>query len=694
VLSLTAAVIRPYLIECKLTRTARRPRVLRTLARSAPVALLLILQVLPLAAAEKPQLNGGPAWSPLLTREPLGFNWQTIQHLAALLRDVPGETGVFFQFARHQRAMLGRGSVLVVLLALAVAYGIFGRAALARRFKASLAPLADRIRGGGKEYLAALTDLIAAALLPLLLWWLWRLVKDFTGFEGPLFIILGQLLLAWTLYAVATSLAHALLVRPLLRIRPEHGRRIFRLARLLIAYAIAVEICTNLMKHFGAPPDLTALTSTGLQLLLIVMLALVTVRRQAVVELFPQASNSLYRGFVAGFSRFYPFIWALTLGIALIQLAGFRALANFLWARTWLPAGIFLAAVLFDHLIQQALRRSFYSSPMPREGAIALHRSLSRLVRYATVLGAIAIFTRLLGGFHPLYGVLSQPVATLGDKTVSILVLIKAVLILVIFWLSARLVRDYCEFRIYPRHNIDPGAATAINTLIVYAIFAIGVLASVEAVGLGVGTITLFAGAMGIGIGMGLQSMANNLTSGFTLIFTRALRKGDVVTTGDTIGVIQEVGIRATRMKTFDAIEYLVPNSEFIDGKIVNWTRSDPYTRLHVPIGVSYEAAPEQVRQIMKQVAADTPNVQQVPPPEVRFVGMGDSSLNFELLLWINVKEIQPEQVRSDLYFALFRALKEAGIEIPFPQRDIHIRSADAAEFARVEPGNHPARRS
>jgi potassium efflux system protein len=96
-----------------------------------------------------------------------------------------------------------------------------------------------------------------------------------------------------------------------------------------------------------------------------------------------------------------------------------------------------------------------------------------------------------------------------------------------------------------------------------------------------------------------------------------------------------------------------------------------------VPIGVSYDATPEVVRCIMEEVAARTPNVQSLPPPEARFSSLGDSSLNFELLLWINVKEVQPEQVRSDLYFALFRSLKEAGIEIPFPQRDIRIRSTE-----------------
>jgi potassium-dependent mechanosensitive channel len=155
--------------------------------------------------------------------------------------------------------------------------------------------------------------------------------------------------------------------------------------------------------------------------------------------------------------------------------------------------------------------------------------------------------------------------------------------------------------------------------------------------------------------------------------------------------IIQEVGIRATRMKTPDAVEYLVPNSEFVDGKLVHWTRSDPYTRVNASIGVSYDTDPEIVRRIMEEVAAHTPNVQSAPPPEVRFAGLGDSSLNFELLIWINVQEIQPEGVRSDLYFALFRALKEAGIEIPFPQRDIRIRSTNG--FA-PEPGAPGGRRS
>ncbi len=673
------------------TDVSEAPASNRRLARRVIAAALSIILDLTWAelavAAEKPGLNAGPTPPSLLTRQPLGFDQRTLDRLAAAVRNLPRELPNLIEFARHQHQVLGRGSVLMLILAVAIGYGIFGRVRLASQIRKELAPLSERVPGPGQKWLAAISEVAAATLLPALLWSLWALVRAVSGFEGPLFVIVGQLLLAWAAYSFSVSLAYELLMLPLLPIPPEHGSYIFRFARLLLAYGIVFKLCASLSAHFGAPPDTVALLDIILRLSLLIMLAIVTVRRRVMVALFPQVPNFLYLGFVAAFTRLYPAIWALTITIALIQLAGFVALASFLWARTWLPLALFLVAIAVNHVSQLALRRSLCPENAAGDNAIAFHHSVAKLVRYVIVLVTLASFSHFIGGFRPLYNVLSEPVMTLGDKAVSVLVLIKAIVIVLIFALSARLVRDYCEFQIYPRHNVDPGAANAINTFIVYVIVAIGVLASVEAVGLGLGTITLFAGALGIGIGMGLQSMANNLTSGFTLIFTRALRKGDIVTTGDTIGVIQEVGIRATRLKTFDAIEYMVPNSEFVEGKIINWTRSDPYARVHVPIGVSYDAAPEVVRRIMEEVAANTPNVQPIPRPEVRFAGLGDSSLNFELLLWINVKEVQPEQVRSDLYFALFRSLKMAGIEIPFPQRDIHIRSADSFTLKAAKPG-------
>jgi small-conductance mechanosensitive channel len=663
--------------KASLNRNATRG-CLRALTILAMLLVTYSVWARPLAAAEKATTSVTSTASSLFKRQPLGFDQQTMDRMAATLRNLPREAPKLIEFARGQRRVLGHGGgALMLLLALAIGYGIYGRVRLAHWIKAALAPLFERIPVAGKAWPTAISELLAATLLPISLWGLWEFVKALTDFHGPLFMIAGQLLLAWTVYSFALTAVRELVIRPLLPISPEHGRYIFRFSRLLLAYAITLTVCTNLIAIFGAPADVVALIDTALRLSLIIMLAVITVRRRAVVALLPDLPNVLYRGFVAAFVRFYPALWALTIIIALIQLIGFATLASFLWARTWLPIGLFLLAVTLNHLSIRALQGSLFPDSVPHQNAVNLYRSLARLIRYTITIAALACFFHLIGAYHPVYNLASRPMMTVGTQNVSIIVLGRAILIVALFWLAATLIRDYCEFRIYPQLNIDPGVANAINTFIVYVIIAIGVLASVEAVGLGMGTITLFAGALGIGLGMGLQSMANNLTSGVTLIFTRALRKGDVVTTGDTLGIIQEVGIRATRMKTPDAIEYLVPNSEFVDGKLVNWTRSDPYTRVHVPIGVSYDADPQVVRRVMEEVASHTRNVQTDPAPEVRFANLGDSSLNFELLLWINVKEVQPEQVRSDLYFGLFRALKEAGIEIPFPQRDIHIRSSE-----------------
>ncbi|HUA33537.1 MAG TPA: mechanosensitive ion channel domain-containing protein [Candidatus Binataceae bacterium] len=644
----------------------------------AALATLFVISVNVAAAPQRPDSRPSPASSTIFERRPLGFDRQTIEHLEFDIQKLPTAIPRLAGFARQQRAMLGRsGALMMMLLLVASFYAVFLRSRLAQRIKSTFTVFYGQLPEAGIKWFTSLSEIVAASLLPFALWLLWELVRALTGFEGPLFLFGGELLLAWTVYSLTLSIFAELVRRPLLPIPADQGNELFKLFRVALIYGTFVHIASRTAGIFGAPADALALIDAFLSLSLIVLVAALTLRRKTVLALLPDVPNILYRGFVRAFARLYPVIWMFTLAIALAQLAGFVNLANFLWARTWLPAGLFLLGVSINHLCQRALYRSLVEQNPERQNAADLYLSLSRLIRYAIALVTIGALTHLIGGLGPAYRALSQPVLTLGNQNVSIMVVAKAVVIVMLFFFSARLIRDYCEYRIYPQLNIDPGVANAINTFIVYVIVAIGVLASVEAVGLGLGTITLFAGAFGIGLGMGLQSMANNLTSGLTLIFTRALRKGDVVTTGETMGIIQEVGMRATRMKTPDAIEYLVPNSEFVDDKLVNWTKSDPFTRLHVPIGVSYEAEPEVVRQIMERVAANTANVEPNPPPEVRFANLGDSSLNFELLVWINVKQIQPDRVRSDLYFALFQALKECGIEIPFPQRDIRIRSTD-----------------
>jgi small-conductance mechanosensitive channel len=626
--------------------------------------------------------------SGLFERQPAHFTYQTITRLPAQIASLNQEfPKVLAEEWKRDRFLDAASLLLLLLMPVAIICGTFIRRRVARRVALWMVPVEQRLPSTATPWLAAVVEVIAAALWPLSLWGAYTFVAALGSFDVVAFLLLGNVLLAWTEYAVAAATIHELVVRPLLPVPPDNGRYIFRSTRLLLIYGLTVSVLLDTAARVGAPIDVIALSRTFFAFSLIVLLGLFFLHRRAIMSLFPHIPNHLYQRFLDGLDRIYLFVLTLTVATALLELAGFVRLADFVWKRTWALVGFFVAAVVLHHMLRLGLRRWILGDRTPVEKATNFYRSSGRLLDYLGFIAVLLIALHLTGVTEPLHRILAVRFATIGTQSVSPLVFIEAAVIVAGFFFVARLLRDYLDFRVYPSLKVDEGVAHAINTFLVYALTIIGAVAALEAVGLGLGTLTLFAGAFGIGAGFGLQSMAGNLASGLTLIFSRALRRGDWVTVGDTVGVVQEIGVRATSMRTRDDIEYLIPNSEFVTGKIVNWTRTSPQTRLHVPIGVSYKSDPDQVRSILESVARETPRVLQYPPPEVWFAGFGDSSLNFELLVWINIKAEPPRQVTSDLYFTIFRAFKNAAIEIPFPQRDIHIRSTEGLAAPRIERG-------
>jgi small-conductance mechanosensitive channel len=297
------------------------------------------------------------------------------------------------------------------------------------------------------------------------------------------------------------------------------------------------------------------------------------------------------------------------------------------------------------------------------------------LLLYVTVITLLVVTLKLLGLSGPIQRFLSFPVLEIGGSPLSLWTLLKAVLILVAFVYFSRLIRAWLDYRVHPSMGVEEGLAYAINTFLHYTLLTLGFLVALRAVGLDLRVLMVFAGALGIGIGLGMQNTAANLIAGFSIIFGRRLRKGDLLQVGDTVGYVREIGLRATKVKTLDNIEYLIPNADLMANTIVNYTLSDPLIRVHVPVGVSYSADPKQVEKILLDAAKNNPDVIQRNSPQVWFTEFGDSSLNFELLVWTDVRRVGAFQMRSNLYYAIFEALAEAGIEIPFPQRDLHIRS-------------------
>ena len=273
--------------------------------------------------------------------------------------------------------------------------------------------------------------------------------------------------------------------------------------------------------------------------------------------------------------------------------------------------------------------------------------------------------------------IISFPVAKIGTNDITLWIIIKALLILMAFVFSTRLLQAYMDYRVYPTFGIDPGLGYAVNISLKYTLLLVGFLISLKAVGIDLRFLLVFAGAAGIGIGLGLQHMAANIISGFTIIFGGRIRKGDWIQVENTLGVVTDIYLASTRVRTRDDIEYLIPNSSLISNTIINYSLASPLIRIELLGGVSYDAEPRKVEKILLEAAAADPSVSDHQPPVVRFVEYADNSINFELLFWIDVRATARRKVRSDLYFAIFDALKEAGIEIPYPQRDLHLRSSD-----------------
>jgi len=231
--------------------------------------------------------------------------------------------------------------------------------------------------------------------------------------------------------------------------------------------------------------------------------------------------------------------------------------------------------------------------------------------------------------------------------------------------------------------RLDRGARDAAATTSGYVGIAVAILVALSVAGVEFTNLAIIAGALSVGIGFGLQNIVNNFVSGLILLVERPIRTGDWIVVGDTEGYVKKISIRSTQIQTFDRADVIVPNSELISGQVTNWMLSDPWGRVKVPVGVAYGSDTARVMQILVELANKNSQVMNnypgVPDPRVLFLGFGDSSLNFELRCIIRDVD-RRLQTLSELNLAIDAAFREAGIEIPFPQRDLHFRNAPPSE--------------
>ncbi|NLJ91770.1 MAG: DUF3772 domain-containing protein [Aeromonadales bacterium] len=254
---------------------------------------------------------------------------------------------------------------------------------------------------------------------------------------------------------------------------------------------------------------------------------------------------------------------------------------------------------------------------------------------------------------------------------VIVLVVVFGLGMLVTHWLQ-RLLR----FTVLPRTRLDAGAKTAVVTGVGYGGLMLAALIAVSSAGLNLASLAVVAGALSVGIGFGLQTIVSNFVSGIILLIERPIKEGDWIEVSGYSGIVQKISVRSTRIQTFDRHDVIVPNSELIAGTVKNMTLSSKRGRLALPVGVAYGSDLEQVRSLLLAIGHEQQGVQKKPGPQVLMIDFGDNSLNLELRCILNnVGDIAA--IKSELLFTIYQRFSEVGIEIPFPQQDIHIQDLD-----------------
>jgi len=247
-------------------------------------------------------------------------------------------------------------------------------------------------------------------------------------------------------------------------------------------------------------------------------------------------------------------------------------------------------------------------------------------------------------------------------------------LLIAVFWISSRTKR-FLFNRFLAKSGLDRSLQYAIAQIVSNVVLIVGIFIVLDNAGIHLGALTVFAGAVGVGVGFGLQNIASNFISGLVILAERPITVGDRVEVAGIAGQVQHIRARSTVIVTNDNITMIVPNTKFIDSPVTNWTYGDPRVRFRLPVGVAYGSDVNKVREALLAAAEENSNTLKDPEPSVFLEKFGENSIDFELVVWSSEMSYRPRRYRSDLNFAMEQKLREAGIEIAFPQRDLHIRS-------------------
>ena len=472
----------------------------------------------------------------------------------------------------------------------------------------------------------------------------------------------------------------------------DYMRRLIRYGAVL---ACVIGLAAALMPLLGYPAHVNRILKASLAAWLLLGWIGMLLRRKEVLALLGAEGDISHVGILkAGVRRFYRVFMFGPVAVYILYAFGYVNLAQLLVRGGLVTISVLLLAPWLHDKLRAAIARGLgYPDgggllALTAEGSRTAFRSVAPLLLLAVgaaSLGLVASGWDYGGNlFSNLIGAMTFPLLDVGGSQISALSLVLLAFTIALTFLATRWVVQLLNANLYPLYDLDRATKTTLDALVRYVLVGLGLVISLDVVGVGVGILTVFAGVIGIGLGFGSQTLVANFMAGLILLMTRRVTVEDVIEVEGRVGRVRRISSFSTVVVTLDNLEVVVPNSKIMESSVTNWSRGDSPVRLNVAVEVAYGSDVALVRRLLMQVAQEDPRVLENPAPMVRFDEFGASGLLFILAPWIENAE-ERLMVSSDLRFRIERVFREHNVEIPFAQQDVHIRAGDGTIRVAIE---------
>ncbi len=493
--------------------------------------------------------------------------------------------------------------------------------------------------------------------------------------------LISLLVVIWLAAQWLIQISYWLLVSPLIPVDMRQPHLYHNLLWIISVSAFFTLLVG--MGHLGLLSESMQLLLDRIFMLLMLPLTVSTLQLRKII--IQHGKTDAHNAFWAGLVSLLSLIFPLTiLAVSLIGLAGYVNLAWFVAEQLIIVMLVLILWLVLRHLMLDGISSlKVLAESYPKHTTFLIRgiiEPLQLVFKFGLLLIMLWLLVYLLGwssgvnieGF--LKNLLSSPLFTMGKQTIEPLHLIQACLIaffVIYFGIWSR----QLSYELFYRQIHDRGLRNSLSVFTQYIIIVIGLLLALNMLGINLTSLTVFAGALGVGIGFGLQNIANNFISGLILLTERPVRTEDWVTIGDQEGRIKHIGMRSLVLTAWDNQDIIIPNADLITNPVTNWTLSDSLVRTVFEVGVRYQDDPHKAKEVIEEAIAMVPSVYLEKPPQVLLTEFANSSVNFRIQFYSDVEtQTSRLQVKSDVMFAIWDALRDADIGIPFPQQDIYIK--------------------